>query len=266
MIRLYQAAMSTCVQKVRFTLEEKGLPWEGINVDIHNGENYSPEFRKLNPKAVIPVLDDDGDLITESNNICIYLDEMYPDTPLMPEHPKGRAAVRAQLQLIDEQVHTDISALTYAIAFRPNVLIKYDTEEKLEAFLAAMPDAGKRNLKREVITKGVDCQECITAVKRLSLMMERHEEKLQNSDYLVGDQLTIADIAYSPYYTRLTHLKLTGMWADKPALTAWFDRVRDTKGYQQGVTAFFSEEVMARMGDGGEKAWPRVKEIMESGE
>lgn len=263
MIRLYQAAMSTCVQKVRFTLEQKGLPWEGIAVDLHSGENYSPEFRKINPKAIIPVLDDDGDFIFESNNICIYLDEKYPDTALMPSDAKGRAAVRELLQLIDEQVHHDSSALTYAIAFGPGVRAKYDTEEKLEAYLSGMPDAGRRNSKREVITKGVNCQECTTAVLRLSAMLQNLEERLQNSDYLVGDALTVADIAYSPYMTRLTHLNLDGMWADKPAVIAWFDRVRATEGYEKGVAAFFNHEVIARMGAGGDKAWPEIQKIMQ---
>lgn len=264
MIRLYQAAMSTCVQKVRFTLEEKGLPWEGIVVDLQSGENYSPEFRKINPKAIIPVLDDDGDLIFESNNICIYLDEKYPDHALMPSDPKGRAHVRELLQLIDEQVHHDISALTYGIAFRPGVLAKHNTEEKLEAFLNGMPNAGRRNSKREVLAKGVECQECTTAIERLSKMLQMLEGRLQNSDYLVGDQLTVADIAYSPYLTRLTHLKLDGLWADKPAVTAWFGRVVATKGYQKGIKAFFNDEAIARMGAGGEQAWPAIERIIKS--
>lgn len=264
MIRLYEAAMSTCAQKVRFTLEQKGLPWEGITVDLHGGENYSEEFRKINPKAIIPVLDDDGDMIYESNNICIYLDEKYPDHALMPSDPKSKAEVRELLQLIDEQVHHDSSALTYGIAFRPGVLAKHDTEEKLEAFLAAVPNAGRRNSKREVLTKGVECQECTTAIERLSKMLQMLEERLQKSDYLVGDQLTVADIAYSPYITRLTHLKLDAMWANKPAVTAWFDRVMATEGYQKGLKAYFNEEVIARMNGAGEKVWPTVKKILES--
>ena len=263
MIKLYQAAMSTCVQKVRFTLEQKGLPWEGIDVDLHSGENYSDEYRKINPKAIIPVLEDDGDMIYESNNICIYLDEKYPDTPMMPKDPKGRADVRELVQLIDEQVHHDSSALTYGIAFRPGVLAKYDTNEKLEAYLAGMPNAGRRNSKRDVITNGVESSECITALERLNKMLAMLELRLQNSDYLVGDELSIADIVYSPYLTRLAHLNLQGMWDDKPNVAAWFDRVRNTKGYRQGVAAFFSDAVVARMGDTGIKAWPKIKEILQ---
>lgn len=264
MIRLYEAGMSTCAQKVRFTLEQKGLPWEGITVDLHGGENYSPEFRKINPKAIIPVLDDDGDMIYESNSICIYLDEKYPEKPLMPADPKGRADVRELLQAIDEQIHHDSSALTYGIAFRPGVRAKYDTEEKLQGYLNGMPDAGRRASKGDVIRKGVESTECTIAVQRLSLILSRLEEKLQNSAFLVGDQLTIADIAYSPYMTRLTHLKLAGMWADKPAVSDWFDRVVATEGYQKGLAAYFNPEVVARMEGGGEKAWPTVQSIMQA--
>ena len=79
----------------------------------------------------------------------------------------------------------------------------------------------------------------------------------------MGDQLTLADIVYSPYITRLQHLNLQGMWADKPAVAAWFDRVCESKGYQQGVEAFFVDEVVAGMSGAGTKAWPQVKAILD---
>ena len=81
MISLYQAGMSSCSQKVRFVLEQKQLPWHRIDVNLHKDENYSQEFKQINPKAIIPVLNDDGDLIFESNNICLYLDEKFPQVP-----------------------------------------------------------------------------------------------------------------------------------------------------------------------------------------
>lgn len=263
MMKLYQAGMSTCTQKVRFVLEEKGLPWEGIAVDLHGAENYSPEFRKINPKAIIPVLDDDGDIITESNNICVYLDEKYPQTPLMPASFKARSDVRVLLQLIDEQVHTDSSACTYAMAFAARIRKTYDTPEKLDAYLASMPDAGRRNSKREVIVNGADSKEFEVAVTRLAAMLKHIDGLLQSSAYLVGDSLTIADIAYSPYMTRLEHLKMDYMWSDKPAVAAWFARLKETKGYQKGITDFFNPDVMERMGAAGAASESAVRAILE---
>ncbi len=254
--------MSTCVQKVRFVLEQKGIPWEGIAVDLHGGENYSPEYMKINPKAIIPVLDDDGDMVFESGNICLYLDEKYPDTPLMPSDFKGRADVRAFAQLIDEQVHTDTSACTYAIAFGSAIRAKYDTPEKLEAYLMAMPDYGRRYLKRQVITKGIECAEVEIAVRHLGAMLERLEDALNSADYLVGNQLSIADIVYLPYVVRLTHLNMDYMWNNKPGVTAWFERMKQTKGYKQGLEAFFVPEVVARMGDSGTKAESAIRRML----
>jgi glutathione S-transferase len=262
MISLYQAAMSTCVQKVRFVLEQKALPWQGIAVNLNAGENLSPEFMKINPKGLVPVLVDDGDVVFESNNICLYLDEKYPQTPLMPTTPKGRSDVRTLIQLIDEQVHADCSALTYAVAFGGHIRKTYDTPEKLEAYLGLMPDAGRRHSKREIITKGVNCNEFEIAVQRLAVMLKRLDALLQKSTYLVSTQLSIADIVYSPYVTRLDHLSLSELWQDKPALADWYDRIKKTSGYQKGIAAFFNVEVIERMAAGGKSASPAIKAIL----
>ncbi len=262
MISLYQAGMSTCTQKVRFVLEQKRLPWEGIAVDLHNAENYSEEFRKINPKAIIPALIDDGEIIIESNNICLYLDDKYPQTPLMPDSAKGRSDVRTLIQLIDEQVHTDSSACTYAMAFRARIRDTYDTDEKLDAYLADMPDTGRRYNKRQVIVDGTESPEFEIAVIRLNAMLIMLDKRLTESTYLVGEQLTIADIVYSPYLTRLDHLNMQSLWADKPAVAAWYQGLQKTAGYEKGLTAFFSDEVISKMGAAGDKWAEKVAKIL----
>lgn len=252
-MKLYQAAMSTCSQKVRFVLEQKELRWESITVDLHNAENYSAEFKKLNPKAVIPILDDDGELIIESNNICLYLDEKYPQTPLMPDTAKGRSDVRTLIQLIDEQVHSDISACTYAMAFRERIHTTYDTDAKLDAYLSKAPDAGRRHTKRQVIMHGTESTEFKIAIMRTKAMLRMLETTLENSAYLVGDQLTIADIAYSPYITRLDHLSMHSLWDDKPNVEAWYQRLQNTKGYEKGISDYFVEAAVGNMRAAGKQ-------------
>ena len=252
-MKLYQAAMSTCSQKVRFVLEQKELAWENITVDLHNAENYSSEFKKLNPKAIIPVLDDDGDLIIESNNICLYLDEKYPQTPLMPNTEIGRSNVRTLIHLIDEQVHNDISVCTYAMAFRERLRSSYDNNEKLNAYLANIPDAGRRHTKHQVIVHGTECPEFKIAITRIKAMLEMLDETLEGSTYLVGEQLTIADIAYSPYITRLDHLNMQALWASKKNITAWYQSLKKTKGYEKGIQNFFIESAIDNMRTAGGK-------------
>jgi len=258
MISLYQAPMSSCTQKVRFVLEQKELPWEGISVDLHSAENYSAEFRKINPKAIIPALDDDGDIIIESNNICLYLDEKYPQTPLMPTSAKGRSDVRVMIQLM----HNDASVCTYAMAFRERIRNTYDTDEKLDAYLADMPDAGRRYTKQQVIVDGTDSAEFIIAVKRLDAMLALLEQRLQNVDYLVENKLSIADIIYSPYLTRLDHLNMQYMWADRANVSAWYKRIQNEKGYQRGLKDFFIEDAINNMRTEGGKWQDKIQSIL----
>jgi len=264
MIILHHAAMSSCSQKVRFVLEEKALAWEAVNVDLHNSENYSDEFKKLNPKAIIPVLMDDSDLIIESNNICLYLDEKYPQHPLMPDNAKGRSDVRTLLQLVDEQVHNDSSVLTYAIAFRARLASTYDTDEKLKLYLAKVPDAGRRYLKQQLITKGVDSVEFKIAVTRLDAMIQSLSERLQDTPYLAGHQLSIADIAYSPYITRLDHLGMSYLWKERPAIAEWYERLKQTKGYQNGISAYFIQGVIDNLMQSGSVAEQQVHAVLET--
>lgn len=254
--------MSSCSQKVRFTLSQKGLEYKNINVDLHAGENLQPAFLELNPKGVVPVLVDDGEIILESNSICIYLDEEYPETPLMPSTPKGRAAVRGLLQHIDEQGHSDIGACTYTLAFAERLRKTYDTPEKLAGYLASIPDAGKRVFRKNILAQGLKCVEFEVGLTRSAAMIARLDARLQSSDYLVGDQLSIADIAYSPYITRLDHLALSFIWKDMPAVSNWYARLRETKGYKEGIADFFNDEVIAGMRAAGQAAATEVAEIL----
>jgi glutathione S-transferase len=262
MIKLHHSPTSTCSQKVQFVLEEKSVPWESMVVNLKGGENFLPEFLKLNPKGVVPVLVDNGEMILESNNICLYLDDKYPQVPLMPDTPKRRSDVRTLLQWIDEHIHHDISACTYPIAFRPDVIKIYDTPEKLEIYISKVPDAGKRQFRREMMTKGTECAAFKTGVTRLASVLERLEALLQKSSYLVSNQLTVADIAYSPYMTRLDHLSMSFMWDDKPAVRDWYERLKSTAGYEKGMRTFFVPAVIEKMGAGGKAARPSIEAVL----
>jgi len=84
-LKLYNAAHSTCSQKVRICLFEKRLPFEDIVLDIGKAqEHLKPEYLILNPNGVVPTLIDNESVITDSSVICEYLDEKYPEFKLSP--------------------------------------------------------------------------------------------------------------------------------------------------------------------------------------
>ena len=78
MLVLYHASHSTCSQKVRLVLHEKGLAFDEVRLDLGKKDQLKPEYLAINPNAVVPTLVDDGIPIIESSVICEYLDEKYP--------------------------------------------------------------------------------------------------------------------------------------------------------------------------------------------
>ena len=94
MLHLYHHGSSVCAAKVRLVLAEKGLEWTGTYIDILKGEQFAPDYVKLNPKAVVPTLIHDGKVITESTLICEYLDDAFPDKPLKPADSHARWRMR----------------------------------------------------------------------------------------------------------------------------------------------------------------------------
>jgi glutathione S-transferase len=103
MLKLYNAPHSTCSQKVRICLAEKGLPFEDIRLDLGKGKDQlKPEYLKLNPNGVVPTLVDDGDVIIDSSVICEYLDEKYSEPKLAPEDVVQRAKMRAWMRYLEE--------------------------------------------------------------------------------------------------------------------------------------------------------------------
>ena len=80
MLELYHANHSTCSQKVRLCIAEKGLDFEGHLLDLGAKEQLDPEYLKLNPNGVVPTLVHDEVVITDSSVICEYLDEVFPNS------------------------------------------------------------------------------------------------------------------------------------------------------------------------------------------
>src|SRR5260370_35256659 len=102
---------------------------------------------KLNPNAVVPTLIHDGQVVIESSVILYYLDEAFPENPLMPTAPLTRAKVRLFNKLIDEYVHNSCTILPFATAFRPG-LLKLSRDEREAAFSESpsrMPSKYKLN-------------------------------------------------------------------------------------------------------------------------
>ena len=233
MLILYDFGNSVCCQKVRITLVEKGLAWEARRVDLFKTEQYDPEYLKLNPKGVVPTLVHDGTPVIESTLICEYIDETFPDPPLAPADPYGRAKMRLWTKQLDEDVHDASAAiLSFGIAFRHQYLERGELGKKM---LEQIPNVFKRERRRDVIEKGTGSRHFVIAVERMVLLLDEMEEALAAQRWLASDAYTLADVAFTPYLARLEHLNILGLIGERHRVADWYRRCKARPSFREAI-------------------------------
>lgn len=222
---LYNAPQSTCSQRVRFTLNAKGLDYEEHKLDLFSGDQLKPDYVKINPNAVVPALVHDGTPIIDSSVIMEYLDEVFPAPRcFVPADPVARAHMRSLIRYIDEVPTPAVRFPSYNLAFLPH--FQAMSEEEFQALCDSKP------LRREFLMKmgrtGFPKDVMDEAMSRLSRALERLDEQLAKSGgpFLLGEEISEADIAIMPVIVRLDDIRLGHMWADRPAIQRLLDALR----------------------------------------
>src|SRR3974377_717338 len=93
-MKLYDYQLAPNPRRVRIFLAEKGISVPTVQVNLRGGEQFTPEFRVINPDATVPVLElDDAPCIGDALGICVYFEAIHPQPPLMGEGAKEKAVV-----------------------------------------------------------------------------------------------------------------------------------------------------------------------------
>lgn len=220
---LYHSVESTCAQKVRVVMAEKGLDWEEIRLNLRKGEQFTPEYLRLNPKAVVPTLVDGDVVVRESSVINEYLDDRFPEPALRPASAGDRAGMRLLVKTIDDEVHPAIGVLSYAIFLRHQMNERMSAAE-LEQHFSRVADPARRERQQKTHAQGLKSPSAGPAVAALARFATQLADALVGYDWLAGDRYSLADAAALPYMVRASALHLTPLWAERVNVTAWLDR------------------------------------------
>jgi glutathione S-transferase len=174
-MKLYHHPLSGHAHRARLFLGLLGLPHELIEIDVTRREHKTPEFLALNPFGQIPVLDDDGVIVADSNAILVYLAKKAGRTDWLPEDPEGAARVQRWLSVAAGEV-----------AYGPGAA-------RLVALFGAPFHADE-------------------VIGRAHALLEKLENHLAGRDWLAAGHPTIADIAIYSYVVRAPegHVDLDG--------------------------------------------------------
>jgi glutathione S-transferase len=260
-LELYHNINSVCAQKVRIALAEKG---QQVNEHLLTlqGDQNDPAYMKLNPNGVVPTLVHDGTIVTESSLILYYIDDAFPDRPLMPEAPAARHRVRLYNKLVDEYVHNACTILTFATAFRPRFL-KMSRDQWL-AEIDKAPLKRRVEYKRSVIEHGLDSEFVRDALFQHQKIIAWMAHDLAHGPYLSGHAFSNADCAVIPYILRLELLKLGELWRKEPSVAEWWARVRNRPSVQSAIFDRMRETDWAPFRNLTPDPWPKVQSLLKA--
>ncbi len=202
--RLHGAALSPFVRKARVFLKEKGLEYESVHVD----PNDPPaDFHRLNPLKRVPAFEEEDLVLADSAVICDYLERRYPEPPLYPSDPAGHARTLWFEKFADYEIANQATLAVFRNRVVMRLLGRPCDEDKVQRALH----------------------------EKLPPLLDYLEGQLGDREYLVGDMLTVADIALASQFVNLQH---GGEHLDAerwPALAAHRDRLHARPAFSQTI-------------------------------
>jgi glutathione S-transferase len=228
-IHLLHFMGSSCSQKLRIFLNLKGIPWESHPIDLPSHENFRPWFLGINPRGLVPVLVHDGAVHIESNDIITYLEKIFPKPQLIPSGHENEVAA---LLKHEDDLHLDLRTLSFRFVFAPPGPPK--SAEALERYAANGSGTVQGLLDHEkqaqieywqrAARDGFTDEQARASSRRFRAEFDAIEKRLAQQPYLMGEALSVLDIAWLIYAYRLS---LAGYPFERlhPHVFAWKERL-----------------------------------------
>lgn len=165
-MKLYTFFRSSASYRVRIALNLKGLTYEQAPIHLRRGggEQLSAAYKAINPQALVPTLEDNGKVLTQSLAIIEYLEETHPNPPLLPKDPADKALVRSMAMVIACEVHPiqNLRVLNY-------VKKEYNqTDEQVNRWAQQWIDLGLSALEQMIVAQSKPVKYCFGAAPTLA--------------------------------------------------------------------------------------------------
>jgi glutathione S-transferase len=206
MITIWGRTNSINVQKVIWTADEIGVPYQRIDAGMAFGINSTPEYRAMNPNGMIPVMKDGDFVLLESNAICRYLVDAHAPGALYPSAPQLRAVV-------DQWMDWAVTELVPAIGPTFHNLVRFAADKRDPAVI----EAGRTKTELKLVVL---------------------ESRLATTPYVAGDAFTLADLIIGLGVNRWHKMPISRQ--PTPAIDSWFAKLATRPGAQQALAVMLT--------------------------
>ncbi len=243
-LELFHADYSTCSQKVRIVLAEKGLNYTSHALSFRKEEQLAPEYLALNPNGVVPTLVHDGEAVIDSSCIIEYLDEVFADNPLSPTDPLGRAKMREWLRYMEEVPTVAIRMPSFENVFLPTLRLIGNAKSFDKA-------RDRRTLRKGFYDQmnsgqGFDQKVFQNSVRQLRDTVKRMDAALADGadgDWILGKSFGLVDAALAPLIDRAQDMGMGFLWQDLPRVEDWLSRIQCHPSF---IQAFYKKSRLSQ--------------------
>lgn len=239
-VHLFHFHGSSCSQKTRIFLNLKGIDWVSHPIDLSKNENYGAWYLGINPRGLVPTLVMGGEVHIESNDIMLLLERCFPTPSLVPEPDKDEIA---KLLHHEDDLHLDLRTITFRFTQPRGRAPK--SAEALASYRSGgsgtVRGQADPNKAREIAfwewaaREGISDEAVRTSATRFRTALHEIDGRLASSPYLMGEDLSVLDIAWFIYVNRLFRC---GWPIERlhPNVWRWFTALRDRPEFANEIT------------------------------
>ena len=240
-VHLFHFPGSSCSQKTRIFLNLKDIAWESHIIDLSEQEQFSPWYLGINPRGLVPTLVLNGVVHIESNDIIRLLDGAFPEKRLIPDGFEDQVG---ELLRHEDDLHLDLRTLSFRFTKPAGKAPK--SAEDLKNYRAGGSGTveGRKDPNKEreigfwekVLHEGITDEAVRISAGRFHEALTEQDEKLAVNRFLLGESLSVLDIAWFVYVNRLVRCGYP-LARLHPNVNAWFRSLRDRPEFADEVKA-----------------------------